>query len=107
VIRITSSEPVREPFLTLLVEANWSGGRLLREYGVLLDPEVLAPARSIARTAPPAAGTAGTAATAAAPAPAAAPVAAPRESTPAQMAAVPESPAPAPLPVAPGRPAQT
>ncbi|MCW5578466.1 MAG: hypothetical protein KIS89_07475, partial [Dokdonella sp.] len=35
IIKVTSDEPVREPFLTLLVEANWSGGRLLREYGVL------------------------------------------------------------------------
>lgn len=53
VIRVRSDEPVREPFLTLLVEANWSGGRLLREYGLLLDPPIAAPSSSIARVAPP------------------------------------------------------
>nr|WP_067295142.1 FimV/HubP family polar landmark protein [Marinobacterium profundum] len=37
-IRLTSSRPVREPFLNLLVEVNWPNGRLVREYTVLLDP---------------------------------------------------------------------
>ncbi len=44
VIRITSKDIVREPFLGFLVEANWPKGRLLREYTVLLDPPVMAPA---------------------------------------------------------------
>ncbi len=44
VIRVTSKEIVREPFLGLLLEANWPKGRLLREYTVLLDPPVMAPA---------------------------------------------------------------
>ena len=44
VIRITSSDIVREPFLGFLVEANWPKGRLLREYTVLLDPPIMAPA---------------------------------------------------------------
>jgi len=38
VIRVTSKDPVREPFLTFLVEITWPKGRLLREYTVLLDP---------------------------------------------------------------------
>ena len=38
VIRITSSQPVMEPFVTLLLEVRWPQGRLLREYTVLLDP---------------------------------------------------------------------
>ena len=38
VIRVTSKDPVREPFLTFLVEVSWPKGRLLREYTVLLDP---------------------------------------------------------------------
>ena len=38
VIRITSSAPVSEPFVDLLVELNWSSGRVLREYTLLLDP---------------------------------------------------------------------
>jgi len=37
-IRVTSKDPVREPFLTFLVEVTWPQGRLLREYTVLLDP---------------------------------------------------------------------
>jgi len=31
VLRITSPRPVTEPFVTLLVEASWPRGRLLRE----------------------------------------------------------------------------
>ena len=42
-IRISSSKPITEPFLTFLVEAMWSRGRLLREYTVLLDPPTFAP----------------------------------------------------------------
>src|SRR5687768_7614785 len=38
VLRITSAQPVNEPFLDLLVELEWSGGRLVREYTFLLDP---------------------------------------------------------------------
>jgi pilus assembly protein FimV len=42
-VRITSSTPITEPFLTFLVEATWARGRLLREYTVLLDPPTFAP----------------------------------------------------------------
>ena len=42
-IRVTSSEPFVEPFLTFLMEAEWSGGRLIREYTVLLDPPTFLP----------------------------------------------------------------
>lgn len=38
VVRITSTTPVSEPFVDLLIELNWSSGRILREYTVLLDP---------------------------------------------------------------------
>ena len=48
VLRITSARPVTEPFVTLLVEASWPRGRLLREYTVLLDPPVFAPAAPVA-----------------------------------------------------------
>jgi pilus assembly protein FimV len=43
VLRLRSSETVTEPFLTLLIEATWARGRLVREYTVLLDPPVFAP----------------------------------------------------------------
>ena len=42
-VRLTSLAPITEPFLTFLVEATWSRGRLLREYTVLLDPPTYAP----------------------------------------------------------------
>ncbi len=37
-VRIWSKEPVREPVLDFLLEVNWSNGRLIREFTVLLDP---------------------------------------------------------------------
>jgi pilus assembly protein FimV len=37
VVRITSRNPVREPYLNFLVEAKWTSGRLLREYTLLMD----------------------------------------------------------------------
>ncbi len=43
-IVMTSSVPVKEPFLNFLVEVNWPSGRLVREYTVLLDPPVYDPA---------------------------------------------------------------
>ena len=44
VIQVTSRDPVREPFLDFLIEANWSSGQVLREYTVLVDPPVFMPA---------------------------------------------------------------
>jgi len=43
VIRITSTKPVREPYVNFLVEVLWPNGRLLREYTLLLDPPMYAP----------------------------------------------------------------
>lgn len=40
VIRVSSSLPIADPFLDLLIEVNWNSGRLLREYTILLDPPV-------------------------------------------------------------------
>ncbi len=54
VIKVTSTEPVRDAYLDFLVEANWPKGRLLREYTVLLDPPVTAPSRRTATTVAPA-----------------------------------------------------
>jgi pilus assembly protein FimV len=60
-IILTSSAPVKEPFLNFLVEVNWPSGRLVREYTVLLDPPVydptpaptaVQPARSSAASSP-------------------------------------------------------
>ena len=38
VIMVTTRSAVKEPFLNFLIEADWSKGRLLREFTVLLDP---------------------------------------------------------------------
>ncbi len=37
-IEVRSSAPIREPLLDMLVEVNWPGGTLLREYSLFLDP---------------------------------------------------------------------
>lgn len=44
-IRLTSPNPIKEPFLNFLVELNWPNGRLVREYTLLLDPPVYNPVR--------------------------------------------------------------
>lgn len=41
-LKVSSKEPIKEPFLTFLVEARWARGRLLREYTLLIDPPVFA-----------------------------------------------------------------
>ena len=38
VVVVTTRSAVKEPFLNFLIEADWSKGRLLREFTVLLDP---------------------------------------------------------------------
>ena len=38
VLRVTSAAPINEPFVDLLVELEWPGGRLVREYTLLFDP---------------------------------------------------------------------
>ncbi|MCF5616173.1 FimV/HubP family polar landmark protein, partial [Pseudomonas syringae] len=84
VLRITSSKPVREPYVKFLVQVLWPNGRLLREYSLLLDPPKFSPEAAAAAAAP-------------------APVAAPAPAAPAQLATVapsaeataPEAPAPA------------
>ena len=50
VVELSSDEPVTDPVLTLLVEANWDRGHLIREYTVLLDPPVYVPKQSPAAT---------------------------------------------------------
>ena len=43
VIRVTSSRPVKEPFLNFLMEVRWPSGRVLREFTLLLDPPLYQP----------------------------------------------------------------
>src|SRR5690606_16479276 len=102
VVRITSSQPINEPFVDLLVELNWSSGKFVREYTFLLDPPELRMGRetvaggattqivppSTATTSAPSAPAAAPAATAPAPA-AAAPAPAARTERPAAAAPAP------------------
>lgn len=37
-LKVTSAQPVNDPFVSLLVELTWASGKLLREYTFLLDP---------------------------------------------------------------------
>ncbi|HEY9131456.1 MAG TPA: FimV/HubP family polar landmark protein [Dyella sp.] len=79
IVRVTSSAPVNDPYLDLLVELNTGSSKSVREFAVLLDPPAgaavaqpaAAPAAPRAHHAPaPAAAPAAPAAPAAAPAPA-------------------------------------
>jgi pilus assembly protein FimV len=49
VVVVTSVAPINEPYLDLLLELDWSSGRLVREYTFLLDPpETRRPATTVA-----------------------------------------------------------
>ena len=37
-LRLTGDRPVNEPFVDLILEANWSSGRVVRDYTMLFDP---------------------------------------------------------------------
>ena len=37
-LKLTSQDPVNDPFVNLLVELDWASGKLMREYTFLLDP---------------------------------------------------------------------
>src|SRR6516162_5624160 len=52
VIKLKSTDPISDPFVTLLVEVNWARGKLVREYTMLLDPPVFTPGRSQVASAP-------------------------------------------------------
>ncbi len=41
IVRITSTQPLNEPFVDLMVELNWAAGKFVREYTFLLDPPEL------------------------------------------------------------------
>ncbi|HYP65686.1 MAG TPA: FimV/HubP family polar landmark protein, partial [Steroidobacteraceae bacterium] len=93
VIKLKSTDPISDPFLTLLVEVSWARGKLVREYTMLLDPPVFTPGRSQVASAPvsaPAAGAGtreGTIARAAE-----TPASAPTPATPAPLPAASETP---------------
>lgn len=46
-IRVSSAQPINDPFVSLLVELSWSSGKLLREYTFLLDPPGYVPEQPV------------------------------------------------------------
>jgi len=99
VLKVTSSRPVTDPFIDMLVELNWASGRLVREYTMLLDPPGMAAPQTVAPVAVVPAKT-----PAAKPAPAPVPKAATAPAAPKTPAPAEASkPAPAPQAAAPDR----
>src|SRR3989454_6921664 len=101
-LRVRTTQPVNDPFLEILVELQWTTGRLVREYTVLLDPPEYRGPQAIA-AAPAAPATALEPKRAEAPAaqpapePARAPAPAPVEARPLPSVPAPAAePAPAP-----------
>jgi pilus assembly protein FimV len=90
VIRVTSTQPLNEPFVDMLLELSWNNGRLVREYTFLLDPPEL-------RNTQPAQVAAAPAAQPRAQAPLATPSPAPAQSAPEPAAPAPAA-APTPAP---------
>jgi pilus assembly protein FimV len=37
-LRLSSPRPINEPFVDLMIEANWASGRIVRDYTLLIDP---------------------------------------------------------------------
>ncbi|MFA5171604.1 MAG: FimV/HubP family polar landmark protein [Sulfuriferula sp.] len=38
VLKVSSNKPINDPFVDMLIELNWGGGQMVREYTLLLDP---------------------------------------------------------------------
>ncbi len=96
VLRLTTVDPIREPFLHMLLQLDWTGGRLVREYTALIDPPYQISAKAPAVEPPRAAAPVVAPEPTPAPAPVAEPVAPPVEA-----ARVAPMPVPAPEPAAP------
>ena len=88
-LRISSDRAVQEPFIDVILEINWSNGRLVREYTLLFDPP------NLRTPAPPAVATAPVLSPA--PAPLAKAPAAPAPVAPVALRPVPAKPAPPPV----------
>ena len=108
-LRVRTTQPVNDPFLEMLVELQWTTGRLVREYTVLLDPPeyrgpqaiAAAPAPRATPAAVPEPKLAEAPAAQPAPEPARAPAPAPVEAKPLPSVPAPAAePAPAPTPAA-------
>ncbi len=107
-LRISSDRAINDPYVDLILEANWSSGRIVRDYTMLFDPPNLRQPQAVTPTAPqlspvPARTAPRAPAAATTPAPVSGPsrTATPASPRPAAKAAVTESSAkPAPGPAA-------
>lgn len=52
VLKLNSLQPISDPYLDMLIQVDWSSGRLLREYTILLDPPEYKTAINEATAAP-------------------------------------------------------
>jgi pilus assembly protein FimV len=85
-LKLSSDRGVQEPFVDVILELNWSTGRLVREYTMLFDPPAVARAPS-----PPPAVSTSPSMSPATPVPSTAPRAAERRSAPVRTAADPRA----------------
>ncbi|WP_428424734.1 FimV/HubP family polar landmark protein [Methylibium sp.] len=90
-LRVMGDRPVGEPFVDVILELNWSSGRLVREFTMLFDPPATRAAAPA--SAPTVISPAPSSSTAAAPLP-------PRAAAPSPSPAAAPAPAPAPRPAA-------
>jgi len=107
-VRVSTRQPVNEPFIDLLVELRWATGLFVREYTVLLDPPgyegpkaqpmAAQPAPAVAAAPAPAPPAAPAAPVAAPPAPAAEPAPRPASAPAAAASAAESKPEPATAP---------
>jgi pilus assembly protein FimV len=51
-LRIRSEQSINDPFVDLMLEANWASGRIVRDYTLLFDPPNSRPNQVSTRTAP-------------------------------------------------------
>ena len=96
VLKVTTRQPVNDPFLDMLVELQWSSGRLVREYTFLLDPPTYKKMPKETAVLPSAAPMEKPAPAPAAAAPTPAPAAAPIVEKPLEAASPPEAGPPPP-----------
>lgn len=50
VLRLRSGEPIKDPYLDMIIQMDWDGGQLQREYTVLLDPPTYKPTEVLSET---------------------------------------------------------
>lgn len=51
-LRVSSSRPINDPYVDLILEASWSSGRIVRDYTMLFDPPNLKPPQAVTPVAP-------------------------------------------------------